>query len=124
MSENRELKLTFIAFIEGASCSATEIVKEFDPTIVFPFEAERLIRACDPGLAVIGKTTEISIFVKAPISAVSVGDTVTFHSGFVQVEEIDKTVPTNVTKSCSTLFVPLRFRKAGRLWCGGARETH
>ena len=20
--------------------------------------------------------------------------------------------------------VPLRFRKAGRVWCGGARETH
>ena len=82
-------------------------MKEFDPTIVLPFEAERLIRACDPGLAVIGKTTEISIFVKAPISAVSVGDTVTFHSGFVQVAEIDKTVPTNVTKSYLTLFVPV-----------------
>ena len=99
-------------------------MKEFDPTIVFPFEADRLIRACDPGLAVIGKTTEISILVKAPISAVSVGDTVTFHSGFVQVAEIDKTVPTNVTKSFVTLLVSLRFRKAGRVWCGGARETH
>ena len=22
------------------------------------------------------------------------------------------------------LDLPLRFRKAGRVWCGGARETH
>ena len=22
------------------------------------------------------------------------------------------------------LFVPLRFRKAGRVWCAGARETY
>ena len=22
------------------------------------------------------------------------------------------------------VFKPLRFRKAGRVWCGGARETH
>ena len=22
------------------------------------------------------------------------------------------------------IYVPLRFRKAGRVWCGGARETH
>jgi len=21
-------------------------------------------------------------------------------------------------------YLPLRFRKAGRVWCGGARETH
>ena len=22
------------------------------------------------------------------------------------------------------IHIPLRFRKAGRVWCGGARETH
>ena len=22
------------------------------------------------------------------------------------------------------LIIPLRFRKAGRVWCGGARDTH
>ena len=23
-----------------------------------------------------------------------------------------------------TLYIPLRYRKAGKVWCGGARETH
>ena len=23
-----------------------------------------------------------------------------------------------------TYYIPLRFRKAGRVWCAGARETH
>ena len=86
--------LTFMALMEGASCSATETVKEFEPTIVFPLDAERLISACAPAFADKGTTTDISISVKAPISAVSAGDTVTFHSAFVQVADIDNTVPT------------------------------
>ena len=28
------------------------------------------------------------------------------------------------TKYILNKFVPLRLRKAGRVWCGGARETH
>ena len=27
-------------------------------------------------------------------------------------------------KQISRIFIPLRFTKAGRVWCSGARETH
>ena len=27
-------------------------------------------------------------------------------------------------KFCQINFIPLRLRKAGRVWCGGARDTH
>ena len=30
----------------------------------------------------------------------------------------------NLRISKNPQFIPLRFRKAGRVWCGGARGTH
>ena len=30
----------------------------------------------------------------------------------------------SMSGGCIRFHIPLRFRKAGRVWCGGARETH
>ena len=42
-----------------------------------------------------------------------------------QKETIKKMMPSLVKVSDFNFdFIPLRLRKAGRVWCGGARETH
>ena len=45
----------------------------------------------------------------------------------IQLDEIAEELKNNpqersIVKQCN--FLPLRFRKAGRAWCGGSRETH
>ena len=37
---------------------------------------------------------------------------------------VNQTKALNFNQNLILIFIPLRFRKAGRVLCGGARETH
>ena len=38
--------------------------------------------------------------------------------------ELSTLCPESLKSDRYFLILPLRFRKAGRVWCGGAQETH
>ena len=48
-------------------------------------------------------------------------------TSILKVFKLDKKIIFILLKkalSKMAIFVPLRFRKAARVWCGGARESH